>query len=186
MLTPTLVVSRMPSEACSSSLRASSARRIPSAAARARRASSSRTTGTPNTAMTASPMNFSGVPPRATIWALIASKYRRVTVRRVSGSSTPDRAVEPTRSQNSTVTGLRSSSAGGATGAGAAAGPAHGVPQDEQNRAVEGSSCRHEGQVMAGPQLSWSNSPRRTVRWLIRSWGARAGPPSWRERPRRR
>ncbi len=133
VLTPTRVASRMPRAACSSSLSSASASRMPSAAASARRASSSRTTGTPNTAITASPMNFSGVPPCATIRSLIASKYRSVTVRRVSGSSTPDSAVEPTRSQKSTVTGLRSSSPG-------AAGAAHGVPQDEQNRASAGRS----------------------------------------------
>lgn len=68
------VVSSMPRVASSSWFSRASARRIPSAAASARRASSSRTTGTPNTAITASPMNFSGVPPRATISALIASK----------------------------------------------------------------------------------------------------------------
>ncbi|RPK76654.1 hypothetical protein EES45_22535 [Streptomyces sp. ADI97-07] len=133
VLTPIRVASRMPSVECSSSLRRARAFRIPRAAARARRASSSRTTGTPKTAITASPMNFSGVPPRATISALIASKYRSVTVRRVSGSSTPDSAVEPTRSQKSTVTGLRSSSAG-------ATATAHGVPQEKQNRASGGSS----------------------------------------------
>ncbi len=149
----------MPSVAFSSSFSRARARRIPSAAASARRASSSRTTGTPNTAITASPMNFSGVPPRAVISALIASKYRSVTARRVSGSSTPDRAVEPTRSQKSTVTGLRSSAGGGAAGAGTGAAvaavpaAAHGVPQDEQNRAVGGRSCWHERQFMAGPSL---------------------------------
>ncbi len=46
-----------------------------SAAARtARSASSSWTCGTPNTAMTASPMNFSTVPPWRSIGARIASK----------------------------------------------------------------------------------------------------------------
>ncbi len=46
-----------------------------SAAARtARKASSSWTTGTPKTAITASPMNFSTVPPWRSIAARIESK----------------------------------------------------------------------------------------------------------------
>jgi hypothetical protein len=54
----------------------SSARRfrIPSAARIARAGSSSCATGTPKTAMTASPMNFSTVPPRASISSRASSK----------------------------------------------------------------------------------------------------------------
>ncbi len=45
-----------------------------SAARTARNASSSCSTGTPNTAMTASPMNFSTVPPWRSTAVRIASK----------------------------------------------------------------------------------------------------------------
>jgi hypothetical protein len=50
------------------------ASRISIAARQARNASSSCATGTPNTAITASPMNFSTEPPCASTIALIRSK----------------------------------------------------------------------------------------------------------------
>ena len=56
---------RGPPRAASSSFSASSAARISSAARTARSASSSWTCGTPKTAITASPMNFSTLPPCA-------------------------------------------------------------------------------------------------------------------------
>ena len=52
----------------------SNAVRIPSAARTARSASSSWSCGIPNTAITASPMNFSTVPPCRSITADISSK----------------------------------------------------------------------------------------------------------------
>ena len=53
--------------------------RISTAARTALSASSSWTWGTPKTAMTASPMNFSTVPPWRSIAARIAAKNRSMT-----------------------------------------------------------------------------------------------------------
>ena len=52
------------------------------------------TVGTPNTAMTASPMNFSTVPPWRSTMARISSKYRPSSSRSASGSSRSPSAVE--------------------------------------------------------------------------------------------
>ena len=71
--------------------------------------SSSCATGTPNTAITASPMNFSTVPPNRSISSTIASKNGRSTPRRSSGSSRVAISVDPLRSAKITVTTLRSS-----------------------------------------------------------------------------
>ena len=81
--------------------------RISAAARTARRASSSWTLGIPNTAITASPMNFSTVPPWRSMIARISEKYRFITPRRTSGSSSSPSAVEPVTSQNTAVTTLR-------------------------------------------------------------------------------
>jgi len=61
-----------PMRACTRS--SGSASRISSAARHARKASSSWTCGTPNTAITASPMNFSTVPPCDSTIVFIRSK----------------------------------------------------------------------------------------------------------------
>ena len=74
VLTPVRVAMRTPYSRASSSLSRSSASRISHAARTARRASSSCTAGTPNTATTASPMNFSTVPPCRSSVACIVSK----------------------------------------------------------------------------------------------------------------
>ena len=63
VFTPVRAWSRTPQRSSSCSLSSSSAVRISAAARTARSASSSRTEGMPNTAMTASPMNFSIAPP---------------------------------------------------------------------------------------------------------------------------
>ena len=84
-----------------------SAARISSAARTARSASSSRTIGTPKRAITASPMNFSTVPPCRSTIVFISPKYLASTLRSASGSTDSPSAVEPTTSQNSTVTTLR-------------------------------------------------------------------------------
>ena len=82
---------------------------IASAARTARRGSSSCTAGTPNTPIAASPMNLSSVPP----WRSISSTAIRWNGTRVprtsSGSAWSERAVNPTRSANSTETTRRSS-----------------------------------------------------------------------------
>jgi len=84
-----------------------SALRISTAARQARSASSSCAAGTPNTAITASPMNFSTEPPCDSTIPLIRSKYRASTACNASGSTDSPNAVDPTTSQNSTVTTLR-------------------------------------------------------------------------------
>src|SRR5487761_509926 len=82
--------------------------RIAIPARTARIASSSWTWGRPNTAMTASPMNFSGRPRKACSSSVAASKNRPITSRARSGSRDWARPVESTRSANRTVTILRS------------------------------------------------------------------------------
>ena len=119
-----------------------------SAAARtARRASSSRTTGMPNTAMTASPMNFSTVPPWRSNTARVRSKYRPMTSVRDSGSKRSPSPVEPARSLNTTVTTFRTRPASSSSRAIAA-------PQLEQNRAPTGLGTPQTTQARI-PALSW-------------------------------
>ena len=80
----------------------------------ARSASSSCATGAPNTAITASPMNFSTVPPKlSNTWRRVA--WNGASVPRTSSTSSCSlRLVNPTRSANSTETTLRSSIRSGA------------------------------------------------------------------------
>jgi hypothetical protein len=85
------------------------ASRISRAARTARNASSSCTTGTPKTAITASPMNFSTDPPWRSTIAFMRSKYRASRARSASGSSCSPSSVEPVTSQNNTVTTFRCS-----------------------------------------------------------------------------
>ncbi len=73
VLTPVRTWMSTPCAVRSSSFSPSSASPISAAARTARSASSSRILGTPNTAMTASPMNFSTVPPCRSITPRIAS-----------------------------------------------------------------------------------------------------------------
>ncbi len=86
--------------------------RIRSAERTARSASSSCATGAPKTAMTASPMNFSTVPPNRSMSVLTRSWYGRSVARTSSGSARSDWLVNPTRSTKSTETTFRSSPAG--------------------------------------------------------------------------
>ena len=117
----------------STSPSSASASRIASAARTARSGSSSCTTGAPNTAITASPMNFSTVPPRRS-----SSTRRRACSgwrkrRTSSGSIRSARAVNPTTSANSTDTTLRSSRPAGTSATNAA-------PHELQNRDPAGFS----------------------------------------------
>ncbi len=89
------------------------------AARRARAGSSSWAIGTPKTAMTASPMNFSTVPPRASISSRAMAKYSPIRSRTTSASSDSARPVEPVMSANRRVTSFRSSPAGAAASIGA-------------------------------------------------------------------
>ena len=74
------------------------------AARTARSASSSRATGAPQTAITASPMNFSTVPPYRPITSPARSKYRVRVSRTSSASRSAAYGVKPTRSANRTLT----------------------------------------------------------------------------------
>ena len=107
VLTPIRAASETPWSRSSSLLSTTSASHISPAARTARSASSSCTFGTPKTAITASPMNFSTVPPWRSSAARISSKYRDMTRRSDSGSSRSPIAVEPVTSQKTTVTVLR-------------------------------------------------------------------------------
>ena len=82
--------------------------RIASEARMARSASSSCACGTPNAAITASPANFSTVPPWRTMQSEVCSKNRSTRRRTISGSVVETSPVESTRSTNSTVASLRS------------------------------------------------------------------------------
>ena len=125
-----------------------------SAAARtARSASSSCSCGMPNTAMTASPMNFSTVPPWRSIEARIVSKYLVMTLRSGSGSSPSPIAVDPVTSQNTIETVLRTSPAG-------SAGAVSGVAQFRQNFARSGFCSPQFGHsiygTMTGPRQQYT------------------------------
>jgi hypothetical protein len=111
--------------------------RMTSAARTARSGSSSCATGAPNSGTTASPMNFSTVPPKRSSSERRRWWYGASSARTSSGSICSAREVKPTRSANRTVTTLRSSRA---------AGSSNGLPQEKQNRAPAGLSCPQFGQ----------------------------------------
>ena len=83
--------------------------------------------------MTASPTNFSTVPPWCSIAARERSKYRTMIARTVSGSTRSPSSVEPTTSQNRSVATLRRSGRGSTSSA----------PQAAQNRASSGFCLPH-------------------------------------------
>ena len=121
----------------------STAAHIARAALTARSGSSPCATGAPKTAITASPMNFSTVPPNASISERTRAKYGVRIARTSSGSSFSARAVKPTRSAKSTVTTFRSSAKPcDRSGSGSA--------QARQNFAIGGFSCPQLGQVIIG------------------------------------
>jgi hypothetical protein len=82
--------------------------RIANAARTARSGSSSRVTGAPNSAITASPMNFSTVPPQRSSSSRRRSWYGLRMSATSSGSSCSEVAVNPTRSAKRTVMTFRS------------------------------------------------------------------------------
>ena len=110
---PVRVARVSPRSRASSSLSWARDSRISVAARTARRASSSWTCGTPNTASAASPTNFSMMPPCRSTIVRMAPRWRASRARTDSGSRRSVRAVDPTRSQNRTVTGRRDSPCGG-------------------------------------------------------------------------
>jgi hypothetical protein len=104
---PVRLAIRTRSSRSSSWFTRSAAGRIATAARTARIASSSCSCGIPKTAMTASPTNFSTVPPWRSITSRKASKYRLIAKRIASGSSRSPSVVEPTTSEKTMVTVLR-------------------------------------------------------------------------------
>ena len=85
-------------------------------------------------------MNLSRVPPKASISRFSRTWKGRSVAFTSSGSARSDLAVKPTRSQNSTVTTLRSSTAGPAPAASEA-------PQYPQNWNPSGFSRPHDGHL---------------------------------------
>jgi hypothetical protein len=129
------------SSAGSASFSSAIASWMASAARTARSGSSSWETGAPNTATTASPMNFSTVPPnRSSSWRN-RSWYGARIARTSSGSSVSARAVEPTMSAKTTVTTFRSSRAAFAVWV-------RGAPQAAQKRASSSLSLPHREQAI--------------------------------------
>src|SRR5439155_16243236 len=129
-----------------------------SAARRARSGSSSRTMGTPNAAMIASPMYFSTVPPHDSMRADMAEKKAVRSDRSRSGSRRSPSAVDPVTSANKMVTSLRSSSRTPAE-----PGP-RSVPQLGQKRAERATGVPHDGQgrTSAAPHVGQKVADSRT------------------------
>jgi hypothetical protein len=107
VFTPVRVAIDMPVVRRRSSFTAASAVRMSAAARTARSASSSCSVGMPKTAMTASPMYFSTVPPWRSSTDRISEKNCVMNERTRSVSSSSAIGVDPTTSQNTTVTVLR-------------------------------------------------------------------------------
>src|SRR5262249_6417938 len=103
-------------------LRSSTRSSIRSAARRARSGSSSCATGAPNTAMTASPTNFSTKPPYCSMTSASILNRSFWNARTSAGSSRSLSDVKPETSANRTVTRRRSASPVGETAAGRATG----------------------------------------------------------------
>ena len=139
MFTPVLVMMDTPAVRSKSAFMGISALRISAAARTARSASSSCSVGTPNTAITASPMYFSTVPPWRSSTTRISSKNRVIIRRTASGSRSSPIGVEPTTSQKTMVTVFLA----GPKACASASGAAH----DMQNLAVEGLAEPHAAQT---------------------------------------
>ena len=144
MLIPIRIARSAPARSESSAFSSASRRCMASAHRIARSGSSSCTIGAPNAATTASPMNFSTVPPNRRTSSAMASKNGRRTARRSSGSSRVESSVDAVRSANSIETTLRSSRSAG--GSAIASAGASGVPQAPQKRFAIGLAVPQEGQ----------------------------------------
>src|SRR5580693_9192583 len=139
-----------------------------SAARTARSASPSVAVGVPQTAITASPMNFSTTPPYRPTTVRATAKYSDSSSRTASGSRDSDSGVNPTTSQNSTEHTRRSATgpapglgsgpaADGTAGAGPA--PASTDPQERQNGLPGETGSPHDGHRPNGaPQSSQNRS----------------------------
>ncbi len=156
---------RTPARAWRSGWRALTASTSSSPARTARSASSSWAIGVPQTAMTASPMNFSTIPPCASTIRVAVSKYVLRSSRTASGSRSSAMVVKPTRSVKSTVTRRRSASAAGlvASVLAGAASAASAWPQLAQKRASVRFASPQAEQLRdsAAPQWSQNRPPGR-------------------------
>ena len=145
VLTPIRIWSRTRWSRSKPSLSSSSRSPISMAAWSARSASSSRTVGTPKTAMIASPMYFSTVPPQDWMTDAISPKYEPSSARRRSGSSCSPRLVDPVTSANRIETTLRCSPRSVSSPSCA--------PQLAQKRAPSDTGAPHVGQASAMPEV---------------------------------
>src|SRR5262245_38367040 len=136
------------------------------AALTARSASSSVAGGVPQTAMTASPMNFSTVPPYREMSRRQVSKYLDRSSRTSSASRDSESVVNPTRSAKRTETRRRSAAcfsgtAGGGVAAAGASATSSELPQSPQNRFPGGFEAPHDAQTDASafPQSPQNRLP---------------------------
>ena len=142
VLTPVRFSRRTPHRASSRSFTPARACFMSHAALTARKASSSWILGRPNTAMIASPMYFSTVPPWDSSTTFISLKYTFRTSRSDSLSSCSPRVVEPLRSQKTMETVLRTSAVF-VSGTSC-------VPQNPHSRKRSGFSSPQLGQICMG------------------------------------
>ena len=122
----------------------------------ARTASSSSTRGVPNTAIAASPMNFSSDPRYRPTMSRTVAKYASWIVARSSGSRPSASVVNPTRSANSTETIRRSDVLADATGAGRSTG---GCYADRVAR-LRQARARRPGPTGRPPDRPWNAASR--------------------------
>src|SRR4051812_19174868 len=147
---PVSTPARNRSSAPTSSPSASTAATRSRALRTARSASSSKAVGAPHTAITASPMNFSMVPPYEPMICAAVAKYRSRSSRTVSASRDSERVVKPTRSANRIDTRRRSAvGVPGSPGAGVAPALRRSVPHSPQNLTPGALDVPHVGQAVA-------------------------------------
>ena len=120
--------------------------------------------------MTASPTNFSTVPPYRSISRFRNSWYGRRRARTSSGSARSDAAVCPTRSTKRTETSLRSSdSTGPASAAAIRTSRRTETPRDSPGRTLRRRSCHGCSHSVGSPEL---RTQRRNVGPRIRRAGS--------------
>ena len=164
MFTPIRISSATPCVRCSASFTSARRCRIPSAARSARAGSSSCAIGTPNTAITASPMNFSTVPPSRLDHLAHRDEVGVEHLAEPLGIEALAEPVDPVTSANRTVTSFRSAALVAAGSALAAAPASVGAPHAGQNMASAGSSRPHDRHTASSalPQAGQKRAPAAT------------------------
>src|SRR4029079_2217951 len=152
----------VPKSRSSSSVSVRNSSRTSPAARTARSGSSSCRTGTPKTAITASPMNFSTLPRWRSTTSRTVSKKRPSTRRALSASNRSPSSVEPTTSQKRTVTVFRSSRGSSPAGA----------PQSGQN--LNGSAAMCPQAAQRGMSRVYAPSCREKTRLRGHFWSGAA------------